>query len=213
MEDTNKNGLFDQEVINTAEFLQRYNKLLTYISENTLIDSIEEAYRIAYSNVQNAAALSTLNNILFKVFDGDAEYIETLNIFMQNLNVLYNNRITSNSQINARLRKLRNLYIDAIAAVGNMIVDPFNIASISASIQQNSPAINISLVRNDGEKFSSTLNFNSMMNLLIQFTNSLNNKFKSGSNAIDLQLTDNYIEQCSDLIEILENFKKEHKLT
>lgn len=212
--ENNQNHSVNQSSINLTDFLKEYNLLLSYISTNNLIEAMEEAHRITLTNAQNTStvALAKLNNILIKVFEGNVKYLNTFNTFMQNMNIIYPNQATVNSQINARLKKIRNLYIDTIMGINNLVVDPFNIISIACSVQQNSPIINTILVRNDGEYFSSSLNFNTMMNVINQFTGALDHKLKSGNNAVDLQFVNNYIEITQNLIKSLEDFKKINNL-
>ncbi|WML35654.1 hypothetical protein [Clostridium sp. OS1-26] len=201
-----KNNLFNEG--DNDDFLISYNKLIQYINENHLIDYIEDAYKITCTSELNGTMIGRLNNILVRLFDGQLEYIETLSKFMQTPNINFNNRTTSNAQINARLRRMRDIYFECIMAFNNMVSDPFNISGTATSVQEKSPSINLTLSRNDLTQFSCTLNFNSLLNMLCQLVSVAGNKLNSGNNIIDVQLLNRYLEESDNLNSTIIQFKK-----
>jgi len=208
----NQNQFANKNVVNPTEFLKQYNELLDYIGTHNLITYIEEAHKTTLINARDISTIGRLNSILFKIFDGNVECLRTFNTFMQQINITYNNSLTKSAQLNAKLGKLKGLYIDILLGLNNLIADPFNTSSIASAVQQNSSIINITLLRNDGEAFASSLNFNSMINIINQFTTTLDTKLKSGNNAIDLQLINNYNVVTESLKQSIEEFKKKNNL-
>ncbi|WP_346877106.1 hypothetical protein [Clostridium sp. UBA5712] len=211
--ENNKNELDNQDILDKNEFLKKYNLLLKHIESNNLISSLEEAYSVVFKSTSNIAALGKLNNILLMIFEGDMEYFNIFNTYMQDINIIYPNQSTVNKQLNARLKKIKILYTDITMSINSAINDPFNVSTISCSIINNSPIINITLVRNDGKDFSSSLDFNSMINIINRFTEALNRKLVSGNNAIDIRMMNEYIEVTNKFKDNIEDFKKKNSLT
>lgn len=208
MEPVLNNNLEDGKMENTEEFLVRYNKLLSFIESKAIISSIEEAYKLIYSVGFKSMSLARINNVLIRLFDGDIENLNTFNMYMQNLKFNYANKATLSNQINAKLKKLRDVYFELTMYYSAMISEPFNLGGASASIQHNSPNINVIVDRNDGRDFALTLNFNSLITLVNQLNDILNKKIVEGNNQIDIQLINNYIELSLKFQHSIDNFKK-----
>lgn len=190
------------------EFLPKYRELLNFISQNNLMDSIEETYRVYYSYEVKPNSMGVLNNIILLLFNNQIEFLNTFNMYMQNLNIDYPNKASGNSQINSRLKKLKIIYSRNLVKNNMIMAEPFNINSSLASIQKNSPNINVNLSRNDGEEFYATFNFNTLMNLINQLTNVLSKKLEVGNNVVNIQLLNNYIESSDKFKLEIEKFKK-----
>ena len=205
----NKNN---ENEIDISEFLGKYKNLLQTIATKKIMQEIEDSYRIVFPSENKSTAIALHNSMIVKLFEGNEEHIETFTNFMRNVNISFQSKVTANGEINSRLIKLRNLYCDIVNMTNNALIDPFNIASTSATSSKILPTINITITRNDGQTFSSSMNFNSMINLITNFTDVLNNRFNSGNNEVDFELINNYINTSSELIDDLQQFKEKVNL-
>lgn len=193
-------------------FLEKYIKLIDYIYKNKLIDDIAKLYEVVFSQPLDQASLATLNNGTLRLFEGNLELMSIFNDFMMNILYDYPNKTVGNSEINARLKRLRAIYFEFYHYNRLLITEPFNIKSISTSILNNSQIVNLNILRNDSNQFSLSLNFNTLLNLINQLTEAISNKYNSGNNAIDIKHVNDYLSRSENFKNQLLEFKETNKL-
>ncbi len=205
-----ENTSFDFKNIKSDEFLKKYNDLISFIRQKKIIDDIDKVYNISFSQTMGTYTFKTLHGGLLNLFEGNTELLDTLNAFILQLNINFDNKSVENGEINAKLKKIRAIYFEFYNQLNNMHGDPLNTTGTSISIQDKSPNMNLTLSRNDRVKYTSVLQFNSLLNLVIQFTETLNEKLITGNNVIDIKMVEQYLNKSEEFRNSLKQFKNKN---